>query len=241
MDYGLQLFSVRDFTADDLEGTLAKVAEMGYKTVEFAGYFGHSGADIKRMLDENGLKAIGTHSGADGLRPEYIQESIAFHREIGCENYVIPGHDLSTAAKIDEFIEIVNRAQPILEAAGMKLHYHNHSHEFFPNADGQIIHEELEKRTDMMFEIDTYWAFNAGRDPVEMLERLKKRISLIHLKDGFKGGIGKSLGQGEAPVKAVLQKAVELGLGIIVESEGLDPDGISESRRCIEFLKEQNY
>ena len=73
MDYGLQLFSVRDFTANDLEGTLAKVAEMGYKTVEFAGYFGHSGADIRRMLDENGLKAIGTHSGADGLRPENIQ------------------------------------------------------------------------------------------------------------------------------------------------------------------------
>lgn len=237
MEYGLQLFSVRDFTDKDLPGTLEKVAGMGYKYVEFAGFFGYSDKDIKAMLDKNGLIASGTHSGTGGLLPENIEESIRFHKGIGCTNYIIPGDDLSTKEKLDRFIETVNLARPVLLKNGIKLHYHNHSHEFFPNADGLFIHEELEKRTDILFEIDTFWAFNAGKDPVEMLERLKDRTEIIHLKDGFKGGAGKSLGEGEAPVPAVLKKARELGLTVVVESEGLDPDGISESRRCIDYLK----
>ena len=237
MDYGLQLFSVRDVTDKDLEGALKEVAAMGYKMVEFAGFFGYSAEDVKAMIDKYGLKASGTHSGVDGLWPDRIEAAIAYHKGIGCENYIIPGCDLSTAAKLDEFINWVNYAQPIYEANGMKLHYHNHSHEFFPNNDGLYIHEELEKRTNINFEIDTFWAFNAGRDPIEMLERLKDRISVIHLKDGFKGGKGKSLGQGEAPVLAVLAKAKELGLTVVVESEGLDPTGLEESKRCIDFLK----
>ena len=237
MDYGLQLFSVRDFTEKDLHGTLQKVAAMGYKFVEFAGFFGHSDVETKAMLNMTSLKASGTHSGTAGLLPENIDESIRFHKGIGCENYIIPGDDLSTKEKLDRFIEIVNAAQPKLLANGIKLHYHNHSHEFFPNADGLYIHEELEKRTNILFEIDTFWAFNAGKDPVEMLERLKDRVEIIHLKDGFKGGEGKSLGQGEAPVLAVLQKAKELGLTVVVESEGLDPNGLEESKRCINFLK----
>lgn len=237
MDYGLQLFSVRDFTDKDLLGTLQKVAAMGYKLVEFAGFFGHSDVETKAMLKMTALKACGTHSGTAGLLPENIDESIRFHKGIGCENYIIPGDDLSTKEKLDRFIEIVNAAQTKLLANGIKLHYHNHSHEFFPNADGLYIHEELEKRTNILFEIDTFWAFNAGKDPVEMLERLKDRVEIIHLKDGFKGGEGKSLGQGEAPVLAVLKKAKELGLTVVVESEGLDPNGLEESKRCIDFLK----
>lgn len=237
MDYGLQLFSVRDFTDKDLPGTLARVAEMGYKYVEFAGFFGYSDVAVKAMLDMNGLYASGTHSGTAGLLPENIDESIRFHKGIGCANYIIPGDDLSTREKLDRFIDTVNSAMPKLLENGIKLHYHNHSHEFYPNADGLFIHEELEKRTSMLFEIDTFWAFNAGRDPVEMLERLKDRVEVIHLKDGLKGGAGRSLGQGEAPVLKVLEKARELGLTVVVESEGLDPDGLSESGRCIDFLK----
>ena len=65
MDYGLQLYSVRDMTEQDLEGTLKKVAEIGYCYVEFAGFFGHSAEEIKAMLDAYGLKVSGTHSSLD--------------------------------------------------------------------------------------------------------------------------------------------------------------------------------
>ena len=52
---GLQLYTVRTVLEKDFEGTLAHVAEIGYKEVEFAGYFGHSPADVKAILDRHGL------------------------------------------------------------------------------------------------------------------------------------------------------------------------------------------
>lgn len=99
-----------------------------------------------------------------------------------------------------------------------------------------MIHEELEKRTDIFFELDTYWAFVAKLDPVKELERLAGRVKLIHLKDGTAEGKGLSLGSGEAPVAAVRAKAVQMNLGIVVESEGCDPTGREEVKRCIDYL-----
>ena len=239
IEYGLQLYSLRDITGGDLEGTLRAVAELGYKSVEFAGFFGHPAEDVKSWLDEYGLVCSGTHTGGDALRDEAIEATVAYHKTIGCSRIIIPGHDLSTAAKIDEFVELVNKVQPILAAEGITLGYHNHSHEFVVMPWGSTIHSELEKRGTFDFEIDTFWAFNAGIDPVETLKRLSGRVKVIHLKDGFKGGAGKSLGQGEAPVLKVREYAVKNNIRMVVESEGLDPTGLEEVKRCIDFLKAQ--
>ncbi len=236
MDFGLQLYSVRDITENDLSGALMKVSELGYKFVEFAGFFGHGSGEILNMLMNSGLYATGTHSSASGLKPENITESIKFHKEIFCKDYIIPGADLSTGAKLSDFIKLVNYAQPILEEEGIRLHFHNHYSEFLPNKDGRYAHYELEKNTKINFEIDTYWAHFAGRDPVALMERLKDRISVIHVKDGI-GKESKSLGEGDAPVADVIKKAEELGFRMIVESEGLCPTGLSEVGRCAEFLK----
>lgn len=133
----------------------------------------------------------------------------------------------------------MNKAQLRLAEEGISLGYHNHSHEFVVMPWGSTIHSELEKRGTFDFEIDTFWAFNAGIDPVETLKRLSGRVKVIHLKDGFKGGKGKSLGQGEAPVLKVREYAVKQGIRMVVESEGLDPTGLEEVKRCIDFLKAQ--
>ena len=71
------------------------------------------------------------------------------------------------------------------------------------------------------------------------LDELKGRLTFIHIKDGFKGGEGKPLGQGEAPCEAVYRKAVEMGIPMVVESETLQPAGMTEAKVCIEFLKAQ--
>ena len=87
--------------------------------------------------------------------------------------------------------------------------------------------------------IDTYWAFVGGNDPVEMMERLKDRLIFIHIKDGDPEGHGTPLGMGQAPCQAVYKKAVEMGVPMVVESETCTPDGPTEARICIEFLKAQ--
>lgn len=236
MDYGLQLYSVRDVTGFDLEGTLKKVAEIGYRYVEFAGFFGHSAEEVKAMLDRYGLIVSGTHSGLGDLDADFAG-TVKYHKTIGNTNYIVPGAPTWTAAELDETIEKLNKYQPMLEAEGIRLAYHNHDGEFKPNADGQIPHEEMERRTNIDFQIDTFWAFVAGKDPVEVITRLKDRVHVIHLKDGLRNGHGYALGEGESPVAAVRAKAIELGMHMVVESETLQPDGISEATRCINYLK----
>ena len=109
--------------------------------------------------------------------------------------------------------------------------------EWLPNDEGIISHPELLKRTNINFEIDTFWAFNAGADPVALMEQYKDRLMSIHIKDGFKGGRGMPLGKGEAPVEAVYRKAIELNVPMIVESETCDPSGPDEAQICYDCLK----
>ncbi len=238
--YGIQLYSVRDAMAKDVYSTLQKIAEIGYKYVEFAGFFGHSASDVKAMLSNSGLEISGTHSPLNDLRPTRIMETVKYHTELGNPRYIVPGADLSTLEKIKDFCSVMNFAQPILAAEGIKLGYHNHSNEFALMPWGSTIHSEIERNTNIEFEIDTYWAFNAGIDPVGVMERLKDRISVIHLKDGFMGGKGMALGEGEAPVLAIVAAAEKHGFDMVVESETLDPTGIEEVERCIRYLRSQN-
>lgn len=236
-NYGIQLYSVRDAMQQDMASALKNIAELGYTYVEFAGFFGHSAEEVKKMLDDNGLIISGTHSPWTDLRPTKIMETIAYHKTIGNPYYIVPGADLSTLEKIEDFCNVMNYAQPILAAEGIKLGYHNHSHEFVVMPWGSTIHGELERRTNIEFEIDTFWAFNAGTDPVKVMDRLKNRINVIHLKDGFKGGKGIPLGRGEAPLKAVIEYAAANGITMVVESETLTPSGMDEAIACMEYLK----
>ncbi len=238
MEYGLQLYSVRDITGQDLEGALAKVAALGYRFVEFAGFFGHSADKVKAMLDTYGLTVSGTHTGWQELSADRIDETIAYHKAIGNKNIIIPGADLSTREKLDALIALINEAQPKLAEAGIVLGYHNHSHEFIETAYGAHIHKELEERTQVEFEIDTYWAYVAGLDPIALLERLGERVRVIHLKDGYSDGHGMALGEGTAPVAAVREYAIAHGLTMVVESETCQPTGIEEVGRCMAYLNQ---
>ena len=212
MEYGLQLFSLRDVAEQNFDEALRVAAELGFSSVEPAGFFGNAPEAVAAMLQKYGLGVPTTHTG---LRE--LTETVLYFREK-------------------------------LKKEGMELMFHNHIPEFLPNADGQIFFEELWKRTDLRFELDTFWAYNAGLDPVELMERLGDRLCFVHLKDGFKKdllhpegtGRGMALGEGEAPVAAVHKKAIELGLPMIVESGDCYPTGPLEVARCMNYLQSLN-
>ena len=249
-EYGLQMYSVRDISKDDLKGALKAVAEMGYKYVEFAGFFDNTAEDVKAWLDEYGLVASGTHTKLDALTDETIDETIRYHQVIGCTNLIVPSAKWKTEEQMEENIAALNAAQKKLAAAGITLGYHNHSGEFYETPYGKIVEDELIARTDIAIQIDTFWLFNAGIDPVPYLEAHKDRIRVIHLKDGIvskdtkgsfadakNGAEGKSVGSGDAPVKAVREWAIKNNVLMVIESEGLDPTGPEEVKRCIDFLR----
>lgn len=244
MKYGLQLFSIRDAAEKNFEDTLRQVAEMGYDMVETAGFFGLPAEEVKAMLAHYGLTICSTHTPYRDVFSN-LEQTIEYHKKVGCQNIILPSAPLAIKEEVDYTVACINRFQPIIEAEGLKLHYHNHSREFMPNKDGIIAEEELAKRTNVLLEIDTFWTFNAGLSSVDVLEQYKDRISFIHLKDGIPQDHsnpssrprGKSLGSGLCPVADIRKKAIELGFSMVVESEGLDPSGPEESKRCIDYLR----
>ena len=243
MNYGLQLYSVRDITETDFEDALRQVAEMGYTMVEPAGFFGHGAKEVAAMLKAYGLTCCSTHTSLTQIT-EDIKGTIEFHKTIDCPDIIIPSAHFKTKKDLDLTIEQMNSALQVIEAEGMRLHYHNHSKEFWKNLDGQIAWEEIANRTNVLFEIDTFWAFNAGLDPVDVIEKYKDRVRFIHLKDGIPQDLndpeskpqGRSLGSGIAPIEKVINKAHKLGITMVVESEDLSPTGPEEVKRCIDFL-----
>lgn len=236
MDYGLQLYSVRDLSQQSLEEAVSQTAQLGYTMLEFAGFFDHTAEQVCAMLKENGVRLSGTHSSINELLQDY-EGTLAFHQAIGNRYYIIPSADLSTRELLDAFIDNVNLLQPRLAQEGITLCFHNHNSEFLPNKDGLIPFDELVSRTSIGLEIDTYWAYVAGKDPAELMTRFADRLHFIHIKDGYSDGHGMPLGQGTAPVREVYAKALELGIPMVVESETLTPDGVTEAKICIEFLK----
>ncbi len=239
MEIGIQLYSVRDSMEKDFEGTLKKVSELGYTSVEFAGFFGKTADEVNELLAKYKLKLSGTHSSLDDLVNNY-DETVAFHKAIGNKNYIIPWYDFSSQKRIDEFVEKANALCTRLAEDGITLGFHNHHKEFEMLKNGEVVYEQLIYRTNLMLEIDTYWAFVGMKNPLGLLDRLKNRVNFVHIKDGLKDGNGKPLGLGEAPVKDIVAKAKALGIPMVVESETCNPSGLKEAEICINYLKSIN-
>lgn len=237
-NYSIQLYSMRDLSSKDLPAAIKAAAEIGYSAIEFAGFFGYDADTVKKLLDENNIAVSGTHTGWQELTDENIDATIAYHKTIGNKYIIVPGGDFSTKEKLDAFIELINKVSPKLKAEGITLGYHNHSHEFVPNTDGLYIFDELFNRTDVALELDTFWSYAAGRDSIELMEKIGDRLIFVHLKDGIKETRqGRTLGNGDAPVEKVIEKAIAMNVPMVVESETLKPDGYTEAKNCMEFLK----
>ncbi|MGQ0713112.1 MAG: sugar phosphate isomerase/epimerase family protein [Gemmatimonadaceae bacterium] len=184
---GIQLYTVRRDMQQDFEGTLARVAEVGYREVEFAGYYGRSAADVKAMLARVGLTAPSSHIGLPDFRRD-VDGIIATASGIGHNYLVVPWLDVSERRTLDDYRRIgheLNRIGEKVRAAGMRLGYHNHDFEL-AHMDGRVPLDVLLEEADpnlVVLELDLYWAVKGGIDPVAYLAQHPGRIPLVHVKD----------------------------------------------------------
>jgi len=184
---GVQLYTVRDLMKEDFDGTIAKVAQVGYKEVEFAGYFGHTAQQVKDILQKNGLTAPSTHVQYDEL-DEKFPSVIEFSKTVGMDYIICPWipEELRKSPDIwkhasDKF----NKCGEQTKKAGMQFGYHNHWFEFLPT-NGKLPYDELLKDCDpnlVKMEMDLCWAVAAGADPVKYFEKYPGRFPLVHVKD----------------------------------------------------------
>ena len=184
---GLQLYTVRDLMKDDFDGTIAKVASIGYKEVEFAGYFGRTGQQVRAACDKNGLAAVSTHIQYDELDdkfPSVVETSAT----IGLKYIICPfiKEELRKSPDIwKQAAEKFNRCGLQSKNGGMQFAYHNHWFEFLP-VDGKLPYDELLKECDanlVKMEMDLCWITAAGADPLKYFNAYPGRFPLVHVKD----------------------------------------------------------
>jgi len=184
---GVQLYTVRDAMKADFDGTLAKVASIGYKEVEFAGYFDRTPQQVRATLDKNGLKAPSTHVQYDELDAKF-PSVIEASKTIGLKYIVCPWipEELRKSPDIwKQAAEKFNRCGEQTKKAGMQFAYHNHWFEFLP-VDGKLPYDELLKLCDkdlVKMELDLCWITAAGADPVKYFNLHPGRFPLVHVKD----------------------------------------------------------
>jgi sugar phosphate isomerase/epimerase len=184
---GVQLYTVRDQMKDDFDGTIAKVAQIGYKEVEFAGYFGRTGQQVRAVVDKNGLSAVSTHVQYDEL-DEKFPSVIETSKTIGMKYIVCPWipEELRKSPDIwKQAAEKFNHAGEQTKKAGIQFAYHNHWFEFLP-VNGKLPYDELLKECDanlVKMEMDLCWITVAGADPLKYFDRYPGRFPLVHVKD----------------------------------------------------------
>jgi len=187
---GVQLYSVRELMKSDFEGTIAKVAAIGYKEVEFAGLFNHSAKDVRALLDKDGLAAPSAHVGYD-IVEKHWPETIDAAKIMG-QSYIvcpwIPDEARKQPDGYKHIADLFNKAGEASNKAGIKFAYHNHTWEFEPSPllGGKRPYDFLLDNTDAKLcnmEMDLCWAEVAGQDPVSYFNRYPGRFPLVHVKD----------------------------------------------------------
>jgi sugar phosphate isomerase/epimerase len=187
---GVQLYTLRDRMEEDFEGTVERVAEIGYDEVEFAGYFDRSPEDVRALLDRLDLTSPSTHIGLATLR-EDVDGTLDAAATIGHRFLTIPSVPRGSGGALQEddwheFAEEFNRIGEDARERDLRLAYHNHSFEFTPAGEGTTGFDVLLTETDpdlVAFELDLFWAVLAGQDPVDLFERYPGRFALWHVKD----------------------------------------------------------
>jgi sugar phosphate isomerase/epimerase len=248
---GLQLYTVRDAMKKDFEGTLARVAKVGYKEVEMAGYLDNlsnpnpAPKRVRELLDSNGLSAPSSHIPYTGLSPENWPHAIEISETLGHKYIVNPSIDRQLVKTIDGWkkaAETFNRAGEESLRSGIQLAYHNHVEEFKP-IDGQLPYDVLLSESDpkyLQMEMDLGWAHHAGVDPLKYFSKYPGRFPLVHVKDFDKSGKMTEVGSGEIDWKAIFAKSDLAGIKhyFVEHDEPKSPfDSIQKSYAYLEKLR----
>ena len=243
LQFGLQLYSVRDDCGKDLPGTLTKVAKMGYAAVEFAGYCGRNAKDMRKLLDDNGLVCCGTHTQLDTLLGDNLAKTIEYNKTIGNKYLIVPGLPAKYRGSHKAWLDtakIFNELAEKVKPHGMLVGYHNHSAEFKP-IDDKLPWDTFcsNTRDDVIMQIDTGNALHGGADPLPYLYIYPGRAITVHVKAFSKKNSKALIGEDDINWTAffALCKAVGKTEWYIVEHESYAYPPLECVDRCLKNLR----
>jgi len=239
---GLQLYSVREDCEKDLPGVLQQVAKMGYEGVEFAGYYNRSAAELRDLLQKNGLKCCGTHISLDVLKGDELKKTIEFNKTIGNPYLIVAWMPETYAESLDavkEAAQVFNDIAAQLEEHDMWVGYHAHGGDF-KKIDGEFAWDLLFANTSdrVCMQMDLGNCIDAGGDPIASLKRFPGRSRTVHLKES--GGPATAVvGEGDVNWPEVFEICETIGgtQWYIVEHERPAGTPLGNVAKCLQNLK----
>jgi sugar phosphate isomerase/epimerase len=227
---GLMLYSVRDECARDFEGVLRAAAAMGYEGVEIFDLHGHEPAEIRSWLDELGLVAVSRHAPLDVIEtwlPELADEGRALGWRRVAINWLDP-ETLETPGLVDRIAALV----PAAREHGLELGFHNHDAELRPLSSGNTFFDELP--SGLFIELDLGWAWYADVDVLALLDRVRDRCPIVHVKDiaSREGREFRPVGDGAVGYERLAPAAVAAGVEwLLVEQDEADGSTLDAAER----------
>ena len=258
---GLELYSVREALAEDLMGTVAKVAEMGYETVEFYrpyySWTAEYAREVRTHMDDLGIRCLSTHNPPEAFMAENHQKSVELNGIIGSTTMVMasPPRDVRGGG-VDGWktvAELLTGAQEAFSAADMRAGYHNHQYEWQafegvgedgPRFPLDVLADETPAGVTLQLDVGT--CLEMEQDPVAWINAHPGRIRNIHCKDWAPGSEEDEKGyrtlfrEGTADWQGIFDAAESVG-GVefyLIEQEGSRYDEFESARRCLETWRE---
>jgi len=240
-DVGVQLYTLRSIVGDDFPAVLKEVADAGYKYAEFAGYYDHPTKELRKIIDDLGLKAASGHFGiqmfADGAGP--VLEGA---HDLGMTHIIVPILPADMINSIDALKKscaMLNKLGEECKNAGFTFGFHNHWQEF-EEVEGVLPYDLLLSETEpflVTMELDLAWAVRGGQDPIDLIKTTPGRYELFHLKDLTADGQLADVGSGTLDFPAIMEKARLAGLvyGIVEHDAPQDP--VTSINNSYSYLK----
>src|ERR1041385_3730598 len=259
---GIQLYTVRRELAKDVEGTLAKLAAIGYREVEFAGYPEGTAKSLRAILDRLHLRAPSGHVGTQALRPEWAR-TLEQAATVGQQYVVvafIPQEERRTADDWKRMAAAFNRAGEAAEGAAPPLCFPNHHLQFLPlrgappypafefvPLDGALPYDLLLAETDpklVRLELDLYWITKGGRDPLDYFAKWPGRFPLVHVKDmdATPNKFFADVGKGTMDFRRIFRPARQAGIEHYFYEQDETPGSPFDSAKAsYEYLRALTY
>jgi sugar phosphate isomerase/epimerase len=214
---GIQMYTVRNQARADLPGTLGQLGKIGFKEVEWWGSYSLTPAQIRALLDQNGLAAPSVHIGipraADGWTPIFDSAKVLGH------DWIIAASPPFSPRSIDDWKRLgaaFNEAGKRVHDAGFRFGFHNHT-EGMKSEGGVRPFEVMLGETDpslVSFELDIHWAYAGGADAIDLLTRYPRRFRMVHVKDslGAPNYTQADVGKGTYPWAKIFDAASKAGI-----------------------------
>lgn len=240
----LQLFSLRTDCAErGLPAVLKDVSDIGYDGVEFAGLHGLSATEIRKHLDDQGLRVAGTHTPIKDLLGDELEKTIEINRELGNRYIICPSLPEEYRDSIDTWkrtAELFNQWAERLAREDMLIGYHNHTVEFLP-MDGVLPWDTFygNTKTEVIMQLDTGNALEAGVDVAPFIEKYPHRAITVHLKEYAGKDSTAIIGEGDTDWNEMFRLCEGVGSTewYIIEQESSSYPPLECVKRCLNNLR----